>query len=354
MNIAFVNSTRKWGGVKTWSLDMACALREQGHRCHILGRAGDFVDKALALGLPARAVRFGFDYNPPSVAAFAAYFRRQAIDVVVLNVAKDLRTAGAAARLLGIRAVQHVGSAADFDDTPMVRLAQRLVRPRMLCCSDFVRRGIVEHVPWLKNWEVAALHPGVRVPAEPDFPAHEPPVVVTTSQLNDDKCHEYVLYALGRLKRQGLDFRMVVAGSGKLADVLRAIALEHGIAENIEWTGFTSDVAGVLRRGDIFVLPTPKEPLGIALQEAMAAGLAPVARNGGGVPEIWPEACREFLVASDYSADGLEAALRRLLSMTAEERLGYRRAAWAHAKASFDLPGQAARFARWLAEAPGP
>jgi hypothetical protein len=30
MNIAFVNSTKKWGGVKTWCLDMATALREQG------------------------------------------------------------------------------------------------------------------------------------------------------------------------------------------------------------------------------------------------------------------------------------------------------------------------------------
>lgn len=352
MNIVFVNSTRKWGGVKTWCLDMATALRHQGHATYIIGRRGAFVEKAAAQGVPARAVVFGFDFNPVLIGYFLFFFLFRRIDVVVVNVAKDLRTAGVAARLMGLQVVQHVGSAADFDDDPMVRLVQRFVRPRLLCCSAFVREGILRHVPSLAGHEAFALHPGVRVPQVVDFQAHEPPVLVTTSQLNNDKRHLELFKALAVLKNEGLDFRLLVVGTGELEEYLHNLSRELGLDEFVRWTGFTADVGGMLRQADIFVLPTLWEPLGIALQEAMAAGLAPVARGGGGVPEIWPPACREYLAPAEPGGEVYIEPLRKLLSLSAEQRLILRRAAWAHARDSFALPDQAARFARWMAQPP--
>ena len=350
MNIAFVNATKKWGGVKTWCLDMAMALREQGHATYIFGRRGAFVDKAAGLGVPARAVSFGFDFNPLLIVYFLYFFLTRRVDVVVVNIAKDLRTAGVAGRLLGLQVVQHVGSAEDFDDTPMVRAMQRLVRPRLLCCSEFVRNGILGHVPILAGYEIFALHPGVRVPTEPNVEAHTPPVIVATSQLNNDKRHAELLEALAQLKNEGLDFRLVVAGTGEFATLLRDMAVELGLEGRVEWAGFTSDIPQLLRGGDIFVLPTLQEPLGIALQEAMAAGLAPVARGGGGVPEIWPEACREYLTPKLPGSEVLAVALRKLLGLTNPEREILRRAAWQYARDNFLLQDQAARFAQWMAQ----
>lgn len=352
MNIAFVNATKRWGGVKTWCLDMATALREQGHVTYIFGRRGDFVDKAAGLGLPARSVWFGFDFNPLLILYFMYFFLTRRVDVVVVNVAKDLRTAGVAGRLLGLQVVQHVGSAADFDDIPMVRSMQRLVRPRLLCCSEFVRLGILLHVPSLAGQEIHALHPGVCVPAELDFPAHTPPVILATSQLNKDKRHVDLLEALAQLQGEGLAFRLVVGGTGESAQSLKDTASALGLADRVEWVGFTQDVSALLRRGDIFVLPTMREPLGIALQEAMAAGLAPVARAGGGVPEIWPEACREFLVPAELGPAGFVVALRKLLALSGAERETLRRATWQYARDHFNLTEQAARFAQWMALPP--
>ncbi|MDR3640695.1 MAG: glycosyltransferase [Humidesulfovibrio sp.] len=351
MRIAFVNATRKWGGVKTWCLDMASALEAQGHAAWIFGRRGEFVAKASRLGLRARGVWFGFDFNPFCVFYFLYFFLTRRVDVVVVNVAKDLRTAGLAARLLGRQIVQHVGSGGDFDDIRMVRLVQRLLRPRLLCCSDYVRERILIHVPSMRGQEVHALHPGVRVPESPSFAAHTPPVVIATSQLNADKHHADLLLALARLKAAGVPFRAVIAGTGSLAAELKAQATALGLDDRLEWTGFTVDVQGVLRGGDVFVLPTLVEPLGIALEEAMAAGLAPVARAAGGVPEIWPEACRAYLTPPADGPEGLEKALRLLLALPWEERQAVRRAAWEHARARFNLPDQAARFARWMAQA---
>lgn len=351
MRIAFINSTKKWGGVKTWCLDMGTALEAQGHSVWIFGRRGDFVDKACRLGLRARGVTFGFDFNPLLVVRFFLFFLVRRIDVVVVNVSKDLRTAGVAARLLKRQIVQHVGSAGDFMDTPMVRLTQRLLSPRLLCCSEYVRTGILNYVPSMRGQEIHALHPGVRVPEAPRFKGNTPPVVISTSQLNADKHHADLLEALARIKNDKIAFRAIIAGTGSLAGELQARAEALGLGECVEWTGFTTNIPELLLRGDVFVLPTLIEPLGIALEEAMAAGLAPVARAGGGVPEIWPERCREFLVPAAAGPDGLEKALRRLLAMSEEERSGLRRAAWEQARTRFNLPAQAALFARWMAQA---
>lgn len=352
MNIAFVNSTLKWGGVKTWCLDMAVALREQGHEAVIMGRAGDFVDKARRLGIPAWPVRFGFDLNPVAVLRFVALFLSQRIDVVVVNVAKDLRTAGVAARLLGIQVVQHVGSGGDFQETPKMRLTQRLVRARFLCCSEYVVRSIVSYVPTLNQYEVHALHPGTRIPEAPAFAQHSPPVIIATSQLNADKRHEDLLQALALLKAEGLAFRAIIVGTGSLEAALKELAHGLGIDDIVEWRGFVTDVHAELARADIFVLPTWVEPLGMALQEAMAYGLAPVARNAGGVPEIWPPACADYLVPQEQGPHALAAGLRKILALEPQALLELRHAAWEHARASFERGKQAARLAQWIANPP--
>lgn len=46
MNIAFVNSTRKWGGVKTWCIDTAIAFKELNINSVIFGKDKRFIDRA--------------------------------------------------------------------------------------------------------------------------------------------------------------------------------------------------------------------------------------------------------------------------------------------------------------------
>jgi glycosyltransferase involved in cell wall biosynthesis len=352
MNFAFVNATKKWGGVKTWCLDMAVSLREQGHGAIILGRRGAFVDKARSLDLPAWELSFGFDLNPVAIARCLAIFVRNRVDVVVVNVAKDLRTAGVAARLLGLQVVQHVGSGGDFTETANARQTQRLIGARFLCCSAFVVRDITLYAPFLLQHEVIALHPGTKVPLAPAFAQHHPPVIIATSQLNADKYHADLLGALAVLHAEGAEFQARIVGTGSLAEALQDLAEQLGIAERVQWVGFATDVAAELERADIFVLPTLVEPLGIALQEAMAHGLAPVARNAGGVPEIWPPACAEYLVPAGPGPEGLLQALRKLLALPPAELLALRRAAWEHARTHFEIGQQAARFAKWVANPP--
>jgi glycosyltransferase involved in cell wall biosynthesis len=78
-------------------------------------------------------------------------------------------------------------------------------------------------------------------------------------------------------------FRLAVAGDGALLEWLRA---QCGATKNVAFLGFVPDrelLARYYASADLFVHPNPREPFGIAPLEAMAAGLALVAPDSGGV-----------------------------------------------------------------------
>ena len=349
MRIAFVNATKKWGGVKTWCLDMGSALQAQGHAVWIYGRAGEFVERARRRGLPARAVRFGPDLDPLLVARFLRCFARDRVDRVVVNVSKDLRTAGVAARLLGIPTIQHLGAPGDLRNTWKTRASQRLLRPRLLACSDFVRSELLRRVPLLLRADFVSLHPGTGLGAAPLATPRAARVLVCTSRLDADKGHRELLDAAAALATESLDFRLVIVGSGTEAASLQAHARLLGVEARLTWAGFHSDVRPFLQAADVFVLPSRCEPLGIALQEAMAHGLVPVARRAGGVPEIWPPGLEALLAAPETGAAGLQQVLARVLRAGDDELQEWKRQTWEHAGRAFGLEQQARRFAAWLA-----
>ncbi|MFO7597194.1 MAG: glycosyltransferase [Desulfocurvibacter africanus] len=350
MKVAFVNSTHRWGGVKTWCIDMASAMQAQGHQTCIVGRPGPFLEKAEALGLRARAVRFGPDLNPLLIAHFIRFFRKEQVDWVVLNVAKDMRSAGVAARLLRIPICQHIGADGDLVNSLKIRLTQRLMKPHLLTCSDFVAVELRRRIPSFAGEDITALHPGTTPADRPPEAVHDPMVFVTTSQLIQSKGLDDFLRALAILKSRKLPFKAILVGVGNAQDDLKKLARELEIEDRLQWAGFQTNVQLYLRKGDIFVLPSYREPLSIALEEAMAQGLIPVARRAGGVPEIWPSDLNSFLFKPDRGVEEMATIFERILTAPADQAYEWKLQAWEHAKRAFPLDKQCAKLLAWMEE----
>lgn len=108
---------------------------------------------------------------------------------------------------------------------------------------------------------------------------------------------------------------LVIAGDGdrQFVSALQVLAAELGIENAIIWTGFLGggDKLSALAAASVFVLPSYSENFGIALVEAMAAGLPCVMSDQVGVANDAKEYDAGLVVPCEASA--LASAMRRLI-----------------------------------------
>jgi glycosyltransferase involved in cell wall biosynthesis len=315
MNICFVNSTNKWGGVKSWTLDVARGLADRGHGILITGRPGPFIDKAGEMGLDALGLSFGPDFNPFRIIGFIKIFKARRIDLVVVNVGKDMRTAGIAAKMLGIPVVHRVGLAGDMRNTYKVRLLHKWIRPRILVPCEQIKRGLLQELPYLKPEEITVILTGKEPAPAPPTTVHSPLRFISTSQLNADKGHKDVLEALADLKKQGYAFEYHIVGTGRIEAELKDLTTGLDLDDRVTWHGFQKDVRSFLRKADVFLLPSYQEGLPNTLLEAMAEGLVCLARKIGGIKEAWPESEAWLLIPESSAHNEFANELIRILTI---------------------------------------
>ena len=357
LRIAFVNATGRWGGVKTWTLDVAPRLVSRGHAVHLFLRHQDpFADACRSHGLSTETMVFGPDWNPLAIHRLKQRLRQFHIQVVVTNVSKDNRIAGPAARALGLPVLQIVGGPGDFTDNSRVRLEQRRYVTAAIVPAEAVRASF-SRFAWMDvEHRVAVLHnavdldvfrPGVGMGVlrqqlgTPDAV----PIVMTTGQLTSVKGHDTLLSALAGLPGPVL----ALTSRGPEEARLRALAQTLGIAERVHFLGFQerARMPLLLEDADVVAQPSIEEGLPISVLEFMAKGKAIVATRISGIPEAI-EHDREGWLVPPSNPDALRAAIATLLAdPELRNRLG--RAARDRAEAEFGLDTLVSRFEQLLA-----
>jgi glycosyltransferase involved in cell wall biosynthesis len=108
----------------------------------------------------------------------------------------------------------------------------------------------------------------------------------------------------------------------------------------------TAEVAAWMRTADVVVVPSRREPLGLAAVEALACGTPVVASKVGGLREVVRDGENGLLIPAD-DPGALAEALRRLLDAALRARLG---AAGPASVAGHDIRTAAAQMAEVWAE----
>ncbi|HET9233358.1 MAG TPA: glycosyltransferase family 4 protein [Candidatus Eisenbacteria bacterium] len=347
-----MNATGRWGGVKTWTLDVAPRLVARGHAVHLFLRHKDrFADACRSHGLSTEQMTFGPDWNPVAIHRLKQRLERLRIQVVVTNVSKDNRIAGPAARALGLPILQIVGGPGDFTDNPRVRLEQRRYVTAAIVPAEAVRAAF-SRFEWMDiEHRVAVLHnavdleffkPGIGAGVlrqELGIP-DAVPIVMTTGQLTPVKGHDTLLTALAGLPGPVL----ALTSRGPEETRLRTMAQTLGIAERVHFLGFQerARMPLLLEDADVVVQPSIEEGLPISVLEFMAKGKAIVATRISGIPEAI-EHDREGWLVPPSNPEALRAAIATLLgNPELRSRLGH--AARARAEAAFGLDTLVRRF----------
>jgi glycosyltransferase involved in cell wall biosynthesis len=140
-------------------------------------------------------------------------------------------------------------------------------------------------------------------------------VVLFLSRLDVVKGLELLLHAFARVRADVPDAVLVLAGSGdeQFVRELKTMTVSLGIAPEVVWTGFLADgqKQAALADADVFVLPSHSENFGIAVAEAMAAGLPVIVSDQVGIHRDVADARAGLVVPCQV--DELANALIRLL-----------------------------------------
>jgi glycosyltransferase involved in cell wall biosynthesis len=231
--------------------------------------------------------------------------REQAPDALLIHSFGVHQLAAAtAARLAGVHAIASKAGNPPPDDIPsrlrwsVVLLASRLLDCPISACSEWVRHDLQRlwaPLPKRSN----AIPNGIDIDAlsaaataSREDRDKRGPIIGMTARLDTIKDHATLLRAFAIVQKEQPTAELWIIGDGTLRDTLRALADKLKIADAVHFLGSRKDVPELLGKLDVYAFSTTRdEGFGIALIEAMAAGVPIVASD---VP-----ACNEVLAGGD-------------------------------------------------------
>ena len=132
------------------------------------------------------------------------------------------------------------------------------------------------------------------------------PLIGSVGRLTEEKGHLHLIPMLRRLPGAVL----VIVGDGPEREKILAASEREGVRRRVVFLGET-DSASVLPALDVYVQPSLYESQGLAILEAMAAGVPVVATRVGGVPGVVADG-RTGLLVPPGDPEALAASVRRI------------------------------------------
>ena len=169
---------------------------------------------------------------------------------------------------------------------------------------------IAEMQVGLPTGSIGTIYNGVDCPPRyvPYRAKQQGPVNVgAIGRLSHEKGFDVLLAAVSGIP----NVRVSIVGDGPERSALETLALRYEIADRVQFRGWVENVWGEMAEMDMLVAPSRREGFGLAVAEAMMAGLPVVASRVGGLPEVVEEGTTAVLVDPGEVAD-LSAAVVKL------------------------------------------
>lgn len=342
LRIAFLTSSRFWRGSSSVFAALARGLSERGHASVALVAYEPLAAGFRARELSVRTLPVGHT-SWRGARALRRALRELAVDIVLVDRARDIRLAAVAALRRPLRIVYCISTPRPPLD-PLTRLAFRRVGLTVFL-SDGLAQSALAEAPFMRRAPHRVIPNGVDCDLfRPDpeagraFRARhrlgDGPLLVGVGALEIEKRWDRLLDSLALVRP--LAPRLVLCGSGALAESLRAQA--HALGLEVSFVGEldAAELVGAYNAATCVVHTRPDEVFALALIEALACGRPVVAADGGGTgellgaagvlapsgnPEAFARALGDLLQDAPRRAALSEAARRRALERYSVGRL---------------------------------
>lgn len=340
--VLFLNLYATLGGAERALVELLAALdRSRFVPLAVLGSEGPLADALRGLGVevavepfptpPLWALAWPATLSRVRAAALrlARRVEQRGVRVVQCGDVLGLLLLGPALRG-GARLVYQVNYLGSGPRLLLLRaLAGRIAR--VVACSRFQADAIARDAPALAS-RTDVVHPGIDAAAFAggDGAAFRreigveagAPLVGMLGRYDVWKGHDVFLGAAARLSAARPKLRFAMIGGALNAEALPHVARyrdevlarreQLGLGDRVKVVDHRADVANALAALDVLVMPSRGEAFGMALLEAMAAGVAVVVSDSGGPREIVEDGRTGRLFATGDAgalADALAASL---------------------------------------------
>lgn len=289
MRIVLSNASSRWGGVHKVTEILARGFLDRGHGVTVFGFPGGMLEQRMNGVAPFEPILSGMDFHPRVVWRAGRALRRHRAEIVLAMMKKDVRQTALAAHALGIPVVVRHANQQALGRGQYVRALYGHVTAMHVANAEATRRTLVESAPWLPAGKIRVIYNGVDpAPFAGATPLHlgVPAGSTVIGYVGSFEARKGVL-ELARAWRQVAgekpDAYLVLCGKGKLEARMRSLL--EGVPR-VVWLGYRTDVPNVMRSLDMLVLPSYVEGAPNVVLEAMSAGVAVVATDVSGTPEL--------------------------------------------------------------------
>jgi len=324
---------------------VANALHQRGVRLQIVHPAAtDAVIPSLDPGIPRVSLACESRIDLRAVRAL----RRVLVDTTpdVLHVFENKTLSTALLAMVGVarppRLVAYrgyIGRSSRFDPRARLGYLSRRI-DRVICNSQAVanylrRQGVSAariatiYKGYSLNWNEGAASPTLASLSVPEGAF----VVGCVANVRREKGVDVLLGAIEQVADQA-QIHCVIVGNIK-GDVVPRIARSPALQGRVHLLGFRSDVLGLVKQFDLFVMPSRNEALGRALLESMSLGIPPIISDVGGLPEVVRQDI-DGMVFPSGDVDALARIIRELAADPAR-RQRYGDAAFRRVTGAFNV-----------------
>jgi glycosyltransferase involved in cell wall biosynthesis len=312
-------------------VDLAKAFHRAGHHSLVCTTmfGGELVQELELSGIPFQCLGLKKSYDLRALLPVMNYLKENKIDAVITHGSSGCLIPRIASVLIKSPVIIHVEHNISDHKKPYQVLVNKILASftdKVICISESARESLVE-IEKIDAKKIAVIRNGLNV----DRFKHDqsvqkkvggPKRVGIVGRFMEQKGHIYFLEALAEVVKTIKNVEIIFVGDGVLKEVIEQKARQLGLFEYCNFLGLRSDVDQLLQTFDIFVLSSLWEGLPISLLEAQYFGVASIATNVGGIPEVITDGYNGLLVPEKDPAALASAMLKILIDDNLRQELG--------------------------------
>lgn len=309
MNILYLTNHLNTGGITSYVLRLSAALKKRGHNIFVASGGGELAASFEAQGISfiPIPIKTKSELSPKIIFSFfklLPLLKKRQIQLIHCNS----RTTQALGCLLSKSSgIPYISTCHGFFK---VRLGRRIFPcwgKRVIAISEEVKEHLVNDFK-VDEQRLRVVNHGVDAEffsseglgnsagVREKFGIGAGPVIGHIGRLSDVKGQRYLIQAMKRVLDRYPQAQLVIIGEGRMKQELVNLAQQLNIGANVFFIPRADDIREALSVMDVFVMPSIKEGLGLALMDALAAARAVVASDVGGIKTLIQQGRNGLLV----------------------------------------------------------